>query len=188
MNTPTLSAFDTGVDTSAPLKTLYHAHATILAQLGALSGLPLRLGRFGQAWRVRRMAAATLALFQQEVPQHHADEEAELFPAVLRSATPGAEHERVQGLTRSLVADHRSLERAWKHLEPSFRALARGRAAEVDLEMLDRLVRGYADHARLEEQQFLPLAQSILGRDSNHLGAFGMALHLRRAPEIPGYL
>ena len=35
-----ISAFTTGVDTDAPLKTLHHSHEAILAQLRELAELP----------------------------------------------------------------------------------------------------------------------------------------------------
>lgn len=184
MNFPGLPDTDTGVDPSAPLKTLHHTHEAILAELGALSRLPLLVGRFGQALRLRRMASAAMALFQQEVVQHHADEEEALFPAVLRSALPGEERERVRALAGQLAAEHRGFARTWQRLEAPFAAAADGRFAELDVDLLARLVHAYTAHARLEEQQFLPLAQAILQRDPDHLGALGAALHLRRAPHV----
>ena len=43
----------------------------------------------------------------------------------------------------------------------------------------------YRNHARYEEEVFLPLSQAILGRNSNHLAALGMSLHLRHAlPQV----
>ena len=43
------------------------------------------------------------------------------------------------------------------------------------------LVSTYANHARFEEQVFLPLAHSILSRNGNHMAALGVSLHLRHA-------
>jgi hemerythrin-like domain-containing protein len=184
MHFAAISDFDAGVDPSAPLKTLHHTHEAILAELGALSRLPLLVGRFGQAMRLRRMADAAMALFQQEVVQHHAEEEEALFPAVLRSATPGEERERVLFLAGTLSAEHRAFEKTWQRLEAPFAAAATGRFAALDLELLARLVHAYTAHARREEQQFLPLAQHILQRNPEHLGALGVELRLRRAPQV----
>ena len=41
------------------------------------------------------------------------------------------------------------------------------------------LVRKYAAHAKLEQDQFLPLAERILGRDSTEMAALGLSLHMR---------
>ena len=109
MSIRSISAFNTGVDTNAPLKTLHHSHDAILAQLRELAELPQLLE---QVQRSRRIAASTVALFCGDVLAHHAEEERELFPAV----------------------------------------------------------------------------QAILERDGNHLRAVGLALHMSRMPELPGYI
>ena len=55
-----ISAFNTGVDANAPLKTLHHSHEAIIAQLRELAELPQLLE---QVQRSRRIAASTVALF-----------------------------------------------------------------------------------------------------------------------------
>lgn len=185
MSLRTLSHADTGVDLSAPLDTLYHSHETIVDQLSSLSALP---GLLVQAEQARRVAADALALFRQDVLQHHQDEESALFPAVQDSATPGEESDSVQMLVRQLTAEHRAMEQMWKSLEPAVRSAAAGRMAALDAALLARLVRTYTAHAQFEEQRFLPLAQAILARNRDHLGAVGIDLHMRRLPELPGYI
>jgi hypothetical protein len=49
----------------------------------------------------------------------------------------------------------------------------------VDTATVNTLVTEYRAHARLEEVAFLPLAQAILGRNSNHMAALGLSLHIR---------
>jgi hypothetical protein len=44
------------------------------------------------------------------------------------------------------------------------------------------LVTRYRAHAQYEESEFLPLSQTILSRNSNHMAALGMSLHMRHAP------
>ena len=44
---------------------------------------------------------------------------------------------------------------------------------------LQAMVQRYQAHAKLEEQVFLPLAQTILGRNGNHMAALGLSLHMR---------
>ena len=43
-------------------------------------------------------------------------------------------------------------------------------------------------HARYEETVFLPLAERILLRNGDHMEALGLALHLRHAPLVVGYI
>jgi hemerythrin-like domain-containing protein len=180
-----LTQTDTGVDMSAPLKTLYHSHDGILAQLRELAALP---GLATQSTRTRELAKAAVALFRSDVLAHHAEEEQDLFPAVIRSATEGQERELVESLTRVLVAEHRDLEQTWKHLEPSIAAAAKGRDSVINAPLLDDLLTGYAAHAKFEEELFLPLAQKILARNPDHLAAVGVSLHLHRSPDLPGYI
>jgi len=46
----------------------------------------------------------------------------------------------------------------------------------------------YSAHAEAEERVFLPLAEKILGRNSNHMAALGLSLHMRHAPRILGHI
>lgn len=177
--------FETGVDTSNPLKTLYHSHDAIVPQIRELAALPELLA---QAERARGIARATLALFDHAVLEHHAEEERDLFPAAIRSAAPGLERELVESMAQRLTAEHRTMEQAWKDLEPAVRAAAKGRSAPIDAARVAELVQAYTEHARFEEQEFLPLAQAILQRDANHLSALGVALHVGRTPDLSGYL
>ena len=179
-----IEPIDTGIDIHAPFDTLHHAHGAIVSQLNDLADLP-RLVVLMQ--RARELAARTLVLFNGEVLRHHQDEERELFPAVLRSAEP---HERpqVESMVERLQAEHRWIERLWRELEPAFKCMARGRADPLDSAALVELVRLYAQHARYEEEHFLPLAQEILGRNPHHVAAFGASLHIRRLPHVLGHI
>lgn len=177
MNSPT--AADTG---HSPIDDFSQCHAGILSHLQALGQLPALLEPAAQA---RRIAAETLGFFREAVFEHHAEEERELFPAVLASATPGDERERVQGLVDKLTAEHRRVEDAWKRLEPKLKAIAKGHDTDVAPEAIQMLVDSYQAHARFEEAVFLPLSQTILGRNANHLAALGVSMHMRHAmPDV----
>jgi len=173
------------LDVDAPLDTFSQCHAGILSHMEAMAQLPLLVSA---AARARDIAAGTLALFKDAVLNHHAEEEAELFPAVLRSAAAGEERHRVQQMVDRLSSEHRLLESLWKALEPSVTAAARGKPAEMDSGMTDQLVRGYIEHARFEEEDFLPLAATILARNGDHMAALGLSLHLRHVPQPVGYI
>jgi hypothetical protein len=172
------------VDHEAPLNGFSQCHAGILAQLEALAGLPALVA--AAAAQARSAAASTLALFQHSVLEHHAEEESELFPAVLRSAQAGDECDRVRALVERLTSEHRALESLWKRVEPAVSATAKGNPAEVDAAAVAELVRAYRIHACLEEEEFLPLADTILGRNGNHMAALGLSLHMRPALQPPG--
>jgi hemerythrin-like domain-containing protein len=166
-----------------PLNAFRQCHAGILSQLQVLGELPT-LAAAGA--RARTIAADSLALFKHAVISHHAEEEGELFPAALRSAQPGSEHDLVQALVSQLTSEHRAIEALWKRVEPAISATAKGKDAGVDSAVVAELVHTYNAHARFEETQFLPLAETILGRNHNHMAALGMSLHARHVTIPPG--
>jgi hemerythrin-like domain-containing protein len=128
-------------------------------------------------------AQRILAFFQDVVAAHHTEEEKDLFPAVLADATAGDEQAKVSGLVRQLVDEHRRLEALYANLLPALSAIARGQDVCLDPATSTALVTDYLAHAGFEEAQFLPLAQGILGRNSNHMAALGLSLHIRHASQ-----
>lgn len=185
MDIHSLARYDSGVDATAPLQSLYHSHEVILTHLSALAGLPALVEQLRNS---RAIANAALALFRDNVHQHHRTEEEDLFPAILRSAREGEERDLVVAMTTRLAAEHVNVEQLWKAVEPSVRKAARGNCDNMDLDLISRLVRDYSQHAQFEEKHLLPLAQAILERNGDHMAAVGAAMHLRRMPDIPGYI
>ena len=168
-----------------PVDTFSKSHSGILSGLDTLARLPDLVIAAEQS---RMVALATLAMFDSSVLAHHADEEGDLFPAVLRSSTAGEERELVEGMIEQLTAEHRVVEGLWKHLKPKVKHAAGGSRAELMASEVELLVTTYRRHAAFEEAEFLPLAREILGRDGNHVAALGLSLHLRHAPQPVGYI
>ncbi|MEJ8838205.1 hemerythrin domain-containing protein [Ramlibacter sp. AN1133] len=186
-NEPTIvpaHAADEGATLETPLTSFTRCHLGIVTQLEGSARLPELVDAANHA---RQMAQTTLDLFRQTIIPHHAEEEAELFPAVMQSANAN-ERKAVRGMIERLTAEHREVEGLWKRLEPAVRAAARGNRSEVDAEVMEELVRAFLRHARYEETVFLPLAERILGRNGNHMAALGLALHLRHVPQVVGYI
>lgn len=168
--------------TEQPLDTFSQCHAGIMAQMQLLAELPALLEPAAQA---RRIAGQMLKFFPRVVREHHAEEEQELFPAVLAASVKGPERELVQVMIERLTAEHRQVEKMWSRLEPALALVAKGRDTDLDPSAVQRLVTTYVGHAQYEEQQFLPLAQGLLGRNSDHMAALGLSIHLRHAlPEV----
>jgi hemerythrin superfamily protein len=168
-----------------PLDGFSRCHLGILSQLSVAAELPQLAVA---ADRARHVAADTLAMFDSSVFEHHADEENDLFPAVQRSAAKGEESEHIANMVLRLTQEHRIIEALWAELKPALKNVAHGRPADLDTVPLGQLVRLYTAHALFEEENFLPLAQEILTRDSRHLAALGIALHMRHVPQPVGYL
>ena len=170
---------------NTPVDEFSDCHRGLLLGLRAFESLPELAGA---AARSRAVAASTLAMFENAVLAHHADEEKELFPAVLSSCTPGEEHLRVESMIERLVAEHRSVEALWKMLKPAVKRVAAGADAELDAEAVTAIVVAYNRHAAFEETEFLPAAREILSRNSNHMAALGLSLHMRHTPQAVGYI
>ncbi|MCK0509668.1 hemerythrin domain-containing protein [Aromatoleum buckelii] len=162
-----------------PLSDFSNCHAGILEGLEAFAELPALVSA---ADRARRVGQRMVDLFATGVIEHHAEEEEELFPAVVASSEPGEELDRVKQLVDRLTREHREFEAMWKRLAPAVKKAARGQSVQLDLAEVERLVRTYAEHASFEEAEFLPLSERILGRNSNHMAALGLSLHMRHAP------
>lgn len=174
-----------GVDTEAPLTNFNHCHIGILHQMARLSELPALLG---PAVLAQKIASEAVDFFHRGMLAHHQEEERELFPAVQHSAKIGNERMVVDQLVDGLTQDHRALEQLWEAIEPALKKIAKGKEATLDTASLQALVARYNDHASAEEKQFLPLAEKILGRNSNHMAALGLSLHMRHAPRILSHI
>lgn len=168
-----------------PVNQFHGCHQHIIDGLHGLEKLPELAAALERA---RAVAHATLTLFDKVVQEHHADEEQELFVHVQKSCTDIREGHRVQELVGRLAADHRRIEKMWLKLRPAVALTAQGKVHGVpDLRIeVAKLVEVYLEHAKLEEEVFLPLADAILGRDANHMAALDVALHLRHAPPPRG--
>ena len=176
---------DRPVDEPTPVQQFSNCHGGILSGLRGFAELPALQDA---AVRARNLAAETLKLLDHAVIEHHSEEEKELFHAVLRSARPGPELDHVKALVDRLTAEHREVEDAWKRLRPQVQRVASGKPAQLPAGDVHLLVQTYQAHALLEESEFLPLAAEILGRDSNHMAALGLALHMRHAPVPNAYI
>jgi hypothetical protein len=162
----------------APVQEFSNCHVGIVAQLDKLALLPALAEAAHQA---RQIAASVRTFFRDVVLVHHAEEEQELFPAVLASAEPGSEREEVEAMVGRLAREHRQVEAQFRALDDALHDLARGHDAALDGKTVAALVEAYRGHAAFEETHFLPRARDILGRNDNHMAALGMSLHARHA-------
>ncbi|TNF58743.1 MAG: hemerythrin domain-containing protein [Burkholderiales bacterium] len=173
------------VNTDAPISNFNNCHVGILRRLNTLGELPALLE---PAARARKIAEDSLEFFREAIFEHHLEEERELFPAVMASAQPGEELQRVKAMAQRLTDEHRAIEKLWKSLEKGLKQVAKGHSTELDVSDLQRLVAEYQAHAQYEETEFLPLSEQILGRNSNHMAALGLSLHMRHVKQVPGYI
>jgi hemerythrin-like domain-containing protein len=169
-----------------PVGRFSQCHAGIIDNLQSLGELPELVA---SAERARKLAQQALDYFDEVIVRHHAEEEQELFPAVLQSATPGAERQKVEAIVARLITEHRRVESIWNEIKPTIRQVARGHVVQGSGIGIFDLMKEYQAHANYEEEVLLPLSEEILGRNANHMQALGLSLHMRHARRpLPAYL
>lgn len=160
----------------APLDNFSHCHDGILKHLTTMDGLPALAAAAEQA---RSVATRVRTFFRDVIYNHHEEEERLLFTAVLASAFDGEEHARVKSITDRLTSEHRKVEALFARLEPELKKMSKGQTCQIDATHIATLVQQYRAHAQFEEAEFLPLSHAILSRNSNHMAALGLSLHIR---------
>lgn len=167
-----------------PLEMLAACHGRVQSQCETLNRLVVHLGHHGADLQARQAAAAVMRYFDTSARHHHADEEVDLFPALLESMA-GSDAVCLRELTASLTADHRELEQCWSHLRRQLEQVAAGHAASLAGDEVADFVDLYQRHIAREESDLLPMAQRLLGDEE--LDRIGLAMRTRRnAFETPG--
>lgn len=139
----------------------------------ALKGMAGRLAAQGIDDTVRAQAGAIEAFFSNTSREHHAEEEAKVFPALLA----GGDAVLVAAV-RSLQQDHGWIEENWIELAPRLRAIATGQGWIDETELLsyvDVFLALMEGHIALEETLIYPeskarWAQAVAAR-RQRLGA-----------------
>jgi hemerythrin-like domain-containing protein len=165
-----------------PLDKFSHTHEGIFRHLQNLEGLDAMAHAAAHA---RDGAAAAAHFFRDVVCVHHAQEEQALFEAVMASAEPGPEAEQVQAMVKRLTLEHRQVENLYERLEIQLKKMAKGQLCQIEHAAIKALVLVYQAHAEFEEAEFLPLARTILSRNSNHMAALSLSLHVRSVSVAP---
>ena len=161
----------------APLEMLSACHGRVERQCETLLRLAPHLAASGPDPAAREAAQNVMRYFDTSARHHHADEEEDLFPALLQCA-PRDELAAVSGLIAALLAQHRALEQAWSGLRLILDEVRRGNPGTLAEDEVGRLVNLYREHIAREESELLPLAARVL--DSAQLDEIGRAMRVRR--------
>ena len=162
--------------TEVPLEMLSACHGRVELQCETLQRLCEHLPRHGADRAAIEAAEAVLRYFRMAAPHHHADEEADLFPALLAAVGP-ADASLAQ-LVPSLVQEHRVLEGLWQQLEAELVRVAEGDGTALSRATAQSFVQAYAAHIEREESELLPAAARLL--DGGTLDGIGRAMRARR--------
>ena len=160
-----------------PLEMLGACHHRIDRQCETLRRLPAHLSAHGADADARSAAVAVMRYFDTAAKDHHADEETDLFPALIESMA-GSDAVCLREMIDGLRADHRVLEGHWERLRSLLAAIADGRRTVLaDTDVLP-LIECYERHIAREETELLPMASRLL--DDATLDHIGRAMRLRR--------
>ena|SRR5450830_20119 len=160
-----------------PLEMLSACHGRVERQCQTMLRLVPHLAANGPDQAAREAAQNVMRYFDTSAKHHHADEEEDLFPALLQSA-PVTDLAQLRELIDALRAQHRQLEQAWAQLRPKLEGISLATKAELDAHEVGRMVDLYRSHIAREEAELLPLAARLLGQAQ--LETVGRAMRLRR--------
>jgi hemerythrin-like domain-containing protein len=163
--------------TEVPLEMLGACHERVAQQCRTLERLAAHLSSHGADMQAREAATAVMRYFDAAAPHHHADEEVDLFPALIESMA-GSDAVCLRDLTAALTRDHRELEQRWRPLRAALEQVAAGAPARITGDDVAAFVGLYARHIAREEAELLPMAKRLLS--DGELDRIGRAMRLRR--------
>lgn len=163
--------------TEAPLEMLAACHGRVHKQCETLRRLAEHLPRHGSDLPAQQAATAVMRYFDTAARDHHADEEEDLFPALLE-AMAGSDAVCLRALTEGLVAEHRALEARWQELRDVLAHIAQGQPVALPPSDVQAFVAAYAAHIEKEDTELLPMAARLLS--DTDITRVGTAMRVRR--------
>lgn len=130
-----------------PLELLYACHERVRRFTTLAGRLAVHVAESGADEQARDAATQILRYFELSLPNHHADEEEDVFPA-LRELRDLA----LAGSIAALEAEHAVLDALWHEVAPWLKRIAQG-ASEPAPQGLAQFVADYAVHTEREERE-----------------------------------
>lgn len=179
--TATIPRFSAPVaGTEATLETLAACHGRIEAHCASLRRMVPHLLARGVDEEARTVAIRLIRYFDAAAMDHHADEEDDLFPALVESMA-GSDAICLREMIDGLKADHCAIVACWRRLRASLERIAAGECVPLPVDDVDALVSRYEQHIKREESELLPMAARLLSDED--LARIGRAMRERRAVE-----
>lgn len=160
-----------------PLEMLAACHLRVEQQCATLRRLVPHLVSHGVDADARSAAASVMRYFDTSARDHHADEEVDLFPALIESMA-GSDAVCLRELTAALTAEHRELERHWRAMRIVLDQVAAGKPLTLAPDDVQAFVGLYERHIAREEAELLPMARRLLS--DAELDRIGIAMRERR--------
>lgn len=163
-----------------PFAILEACHGRIARMLRTLERLGPHVAARGVDDEAREAIARVRRYFEIAGPDHHADEEVDLFPIAREAARAVADDAGLAAID-ALERDHREMERGWAGLRDHLDALVVGAGpVAVDAARVAAFVSLYRDHVRREEDGVYATAKARLGASGPSLQAMAAAMVARR--------
>jgi hemerythrin-like domain-containing protein len=178
-----MNLFDTPAGFDEPIAMWIGCHRRIEKQLKTLDKLAEHLSRHGVDAEATSAAEAVLRYFEKSGPQHHEDEDRDLFPLIARRITDADEREQFAALCAQLETDHRAMEVAWARIRRPLHGIAEGLHKNLGRSEVDAFRAIYAKHIPLEEGAIPDLAKRYLTQ--RDLESLGRAMAERRGVAYP---
>jgi hemerythrin-like domain-containing protein len=163
-----------------PLEMLSACHYRIQRQCETLRRLVKHLAARGSDPEARSAAAAVMRYFDTAGRDHHADEEDDLFPALIESMA-GSDAVCLREITEGLATEHREIESNWQRVRAALEKIAAGESVPLASADVEALALAYERHIEREESELLPMAARLLSDES--LDDIGRAMRKRRGIE-----
>ncbi|MEB2319619.1 MAG: hemerythrin domain-containing protein [Pseudomonadota bacterium] len=145
-----------------PLGWIEACHARIESRLATLGRLVAHHSAHGADAGLARAIESIVRYFDEAAPNHHADEDADLFPRLCSHALARGDAGVVAALDEAGM-DHGPLEAAWAELRADLLAVDDSRGP--DPLRIEPFVTAYRRHLRIESDTILPAARRWLGTD-----------------------
>jgi hemerythrin-like domain-containing protein len=165
----------------APLEMLAACHERMQRQCDTLQRLVAYLPRHGSDAQACEASQAVMRYFDRAAPQHHADEETDLFPALLESMA-GSDALCIRAMSERVSNEHRQLETLWQRLRPDLERVSVGEPTTLPAGTVEAFVTLCRAHLAYEETELFPMAARLLADDE--LARIGQAMGIRRG--LPG--
>lgn len=146
-----------------PLEILDGCHERVRRFSALAVRIAERIASNGFDDEARTAARSVMRYFDEAGPNHHRDEEDDLFPA-LGDCAPE--------LVERLRAEHRQLEALWREVRAGLEA------GTLAVALAESFTLAYRRHIETEERELLPLARRVL--DERTIAKLGRAMAVRR--------
>ncbi len=152
-----------------PLGWIEACHARIEARLATMGRLAPHYAAHGADAGIARAVEGIVRYFDEAAPNHHADEDVDLFPRLRRHAL-ARDDARVLAARDEAGAAHGPLEAAWDELRAGLLAIDAQQGPEP--QRIEAFASAYREHMALESSPILEAARRWLGpEECREIGA-----------------